>query len=274
MEFDWYRPVSACLDQMKIGYRDIPLDEVRQRLPMVNPRDLLRVVETDGAGLLMADRILADLVGMLPRLGVELRPFSPVTDIDPEYARLGDWSGDQIVVAAGAWAGRLVGLAKLRSTAQTVVFLEPPADLAAAWQSGPVLLNRLPVASGGTYILPPRGGARLKAGDYNHTDDADPDLARVPTPMQIDRVLEAADRALSQFDRYRVLGAKSCRYAVTEDERFDIRPLGAGGWVVNACSGHGFKLAALVGEAVADGVTGARPADEVCRWMAGRLTES
>ena len=32
-----------------------------------------------------------------------------------------------------------------------------------------MLLNRLPGAAGGAYILPPREGTRLKIGDYSHS---------------------------------------------------------------------------------------------------------
>jgi sarcosine oxidase/sarcosine oxidase subunit beta len=126
------------------------------------------------------------------------------------------------------------------------------------------------VASGGVYLLPPRAGTRLKAGDYAHLDDGDADAPRTPTAAQRDRLLEAASLALDRFERYRVLEVKSCLYTVTPDECFAVRPLGARGWLASACSGHGFKFGALTGEAVADGVTGARPALEVTDWMAGR----
>jgi hypothetical protein len=50
------------------------MDEVARDLPMVNPEGLLRVVETQGAGLLLADRIVAGLAAHLAANGVELRP--------------------------------------------------------------------------------------------------------------------------------------------------------------------------------------------------------
>jgi len=276
MEFDWYRHVAACLDHMGIAYCDVPTEEVARDLPMVNRAGLLRVVETHGAGLLLADRTIADLARHLPGMGVTLRPNTHVRAVDPERARIDDWAGDAIVVAAGAWTQKLLGpIAEApRATAQTVVYLQPPADLAEAWQRAPLLLNRLPTAAGGVYILPPRAGARLKAGDYNHNDDGDPDAPRAATAIQRDRVLESASLALDRFDDYRVLEVKSCFYTVTADERFIVRPLGKSGWMASACSGHGFKFAALTAEAVADGITGARPAREVSDWMAGRLTET
>ena len=275
MEFDWYRPVAACLDHMGIGYRDIDLADVARDLPMVNPAGLLRVVETQGAGLLLADRIIIDLARKLRAMGADLRANVPVSDVDAERARIGHWHGDAIVIAAGAWVEKLLGriTEAPRTTVQTVVYLEPPAGLTQAWHTAPLLLNRLPTPAGGVYVLPPRAGARLKAGDYDHNDDGDPDAPRIATAAQRDRVLESAAMAIADFDAYRVLEVKSCFYTVTSDERFAIRPLGRAGWLASACSGHGFKFAALTGEAVADGVTGARPAREVTDWMAGRLTE-
>ncbi|MBC7636346.1 MAG: FAD-dependent oxidoreductase [Acetobacteraceae bacterium] len=274
MEFDWYRHVAACLDLMGVAYRDVPMDEVAASLPMVNRDGLLRVVETHGAGMLRADRIVAALARHLPTLGVTLRPHTRIADVDPERARLDGWQGDAVVVAAGAWVAKLLGALPeaLRTTAQTVVYLEPPAALADAWSRAPMLLNRLPTASGGVYILPPRAGTRLKLGDYDHNDDGDPDAPRVASAAQIERVIEAGRLALASFDSYRVLEAKSCFYTVTADENFAIRPLGARGWLASACSGHGFKFGALVGEAVADGVTGARLPGEVTDFMAARLT--
>lgn len=272
MDFDWYRPVAASLDHMGITYRDVPLDEVARDLPMVNPASLHRVVETHGAGMLLAARIVTALAGHLARSGATLRPHTRITRLDPERATLDDWSGDAIIIAAGPWIGRLLALPENpRVTAQTVLYLAPPDDLAAAWARAPMLLNRLPVASGGVYILPPRGGMRLKLGDYDHTDDADPDAPRIPTATQTERVMEAGRLALTGFERYRLLEARSCRYTVTPDERFAIRPIGARGWMASACSGHGFKFGAMIGEELANGITGARPAGEITALMAARL---
>jgi sarcosine oxidase/sarcosine oxidase subunit beta len=160
-----------------------------------------------------------------------------------------------------------------RASLQTVAYLEPPAEMAEAWATAPVLLNRLPGAAGGTYVLPPRAGTRLKIGDYAQAFAGDPDGARVVDPDRLAALMEAGAMAIAGFDRYRVVEAKSCFYTMTDDERFAVRKLGARGWLASACSGHGFKLAALIGETLAEGVDGARPAAEVTGYLAGRLTE-
>jgi sarcosine oxidase/sarcosine oxidase subunit beta len=276
MDLDWYSHVSACLDHMGIAYRDIPLDTVAADLPMVNRDRLQRVVETQGAGMLRAGAITQALADFLPSQGVTLHPHRSITDFDPETGRLGGESFDSIVVAAGAWLPKLLpGLIEApQASVQTVVYLEPPADLAEAWSRAPLLLNRLPVAAGGAYIMPPLAGLRLKAGDYDHTFAGDPAAPRVPQAAHVENILEACRMALADFGRYRILETKSCFYTVTRDERFVLRPLGARGWVVSACSGHGFKFAALMGEAAADGVTGLRTAQDVGDFMASRQTEA
>jgi glycine/D-amino acid oxidase-like deaminating enzyme len=276
LESDWYEHVSADLTSLGIEFRDVPIDEVARSLPMVRRDSLRRVVETHGAGMLFAARIVDDLVRFLPTLGVELVPNTAIDAIDPERAtaRSGarSWSGDRLVVAAGAWLPRLVGglPENPRPSVQTVVYLEPPADLAEAWQSAPLLLNRLPVACGGVYCIPPRRGTRLKLGDYEHTFEGDPTAPRIPRPEHIERVLEAGRLALDGFERYRVVEAKSCFYTVTRDTRFVLRPLGARTTLLSACSGHGFKLAALMGMGAADAAEGARTAEEIGAWAAGR----
>ncbi len=279
LRFDngWYDATSRSLDSMGIGYRDVPLDTVPERFPMVQPEGLQRVVETDGAGMLFPIRILTDMVVLLARLGVHLHTGALVTEVDPERGRVlvggHVHEGDVVVVAAGAWAPRLVP--QLRGVAvpsrQAVLYLAPPVDLAAAWDRAPVLLDAS--ADGGLYTLPPRRGTRLKIGDHVFSRSGDADEDRVATARDLERLWPAARAAYRDLDRYSVLEPKACFYTVTEHEEFFVRPTGAAGWVISACSGHGFKLGALMGEGVAAAIAGERPAEGVPDWAAGRLRE-
>ncbi len=272
----WYGGVSRSLDAMGIGYRDIPLDEVGRRFPMMLTEGLQRVVSTDGAGMLFPVRILTDLVVLLGRLGVRLRAGTLVSEVDPERGRVvadgAAHEGDVVVVAAGAWADRLVPA--LRGVAvpsrQAVLYLSPPADLAEAWASAPVMLEVRP--DGGLYTLPPRRGTRLKVGDHVFSRTGDPDGDRTAGARDLERLWPAARGAFRDFDRYSVLEPKACFYTVTEHEEFLVHPLGAAGWLVSACSGHGFKLGALMGELVGRAIAGEMPAAEVTELAGGRVT--
>lgn len=271
----WYDGMSRSLRQMGIGFRDIPLDEVEQRFPMVLPDGLQRVVSTDGAGMLFPVRILTDLVVLLGRLGVALHTGALVSEVDLEHGRLVadgvTHQGDVVIVAAGAWADRLVpGLRGVGvPSRQAVLYLSPPPDLAEAWSRAPVMLDQQ--VDGGTYTLPPRRGTRLKVGDHVFSRSGDPDGDRIASAHDLARLWPAARRTYRDLDRYAVLEPKACFYTVTQDESFLVHPTGAAGWLISACSGHGFKLGALMGELVGRAIAGEVSADEVTALAAGRV---
>ena len=271
----WYEGTSRSLDAMGIGYRGIPLDDVERRFPMVRTEGLQRVVSTDGAGMLFPIRILTDLVVLLGRLGVALRAGAQVGDVDLEHGRVvadgATHEGDIVVVAAGAWVDRLVP--GLRGVAvpsrQAVLYLSPPADMAAAWAAAPVMLDVQPEI--GVYTLPPRCGTRLKIGDHAFSRSGDPDDDRIANADDLARLWPAARAAYRGLERYSVLEPKACFYTVMADEEFLVRPAGAAGWLISACSGHGFKLGPLMGELVGRAVAGEMAAAEVADLAAGRV---
>ena len=143
----WYPATTRALNDLGIGWRDVSLDDAARRFPMLEMDGLRRVVETEGAGLLFPARIMTDLVAKLSEMGVALHADAQVSAIDVERGRLQcdgkTRSGDHIVVAAGAWADRLVP--DLRRVAvpsrQVLAYLAPPPDLADAWMNAPALLD-------------------------------------------------------------------------------------------------------------------------------------
>ena len=93
--------------------------------------------------------------------------------------------------------------------------------------------------------------------------------SRLATDADLERLRRAARLAYRDFDAYAELERKACFYTVEPRERFVVRPLGAKGWLVSACSGHGFKLQPLITEGVAQAIAGERPAADVPAWAAG-----
>lgn len=272
-EVAWYAASRTGLDGLGIPYRDLSVAEVAERYPMIETDGLTAAFIAEGAGVLFPIRILTDLVVHLAARGVRFHAGSRVEAVDAEAGAV--WvngtrhTGDAVVVAAGAWVDRLVP--ELRGVAvpsrQAVAFLAPPVELAEAWSRAPVFMD-LGLESG-TYTLPPLPGTRLKVGDHEFTRAGDPDGSRLASDADVTRLFHAARRAYRGFDRYTVLERKACFYTVTADETFIVRPLGAKGYVLSACSGHGFKFGPLMGEGVAAAIAGERPADGLARWAAG-----
>jgi sarcosine oxidase/sarcosine oxidase subunit beta len=274
---DFYEATARDLDQFQIGHRPLKPEEIVARLPMLRPDGIVEGFEAEGAGMLFASLIVTALARWLAEAGVELHPNSRVTDLDPEagtFAVNGERkAADTVVVAAGAWLPAIYPSARPRLTPsrQLVLYLEPPADLAAAWASAPVLVDT--GVTHGAYILPPRGGTRLKIGDHTFSRRGDGSDDRIALPEDTAGVLAAASEIFAGFERYRQLEAKVCYYTVTDDERFVVEPIGKSGWLLSACSGHGFKLGPLIATGLADAIIGRRTAADVFRWAAGRGNE-
>jgi glycine/D-amino acid oxidase-like deaminating enzyme len=269
----WTEAALGDLDALGVSWRDIPPDEMVDRLPMIRTQGLTRAIETSGSGVLFPIRILTDLTLYLGSHGVAFHPMTFVTEIDPEEGQVRterrSFAGDFVVVAAGAWAYRLVSELENASvpSRQAAIFLESPPEFAAAWADAPIILDL--GASSGTYTLPPRPGTRLKVGDHSFTRKGDPDSDRLATDGDVERLMQAARLAYRDFDRYRILERKACFYTVTQDERFIVRHIGSKAIVQCACSGHGFKFGALMGEGVARAIAGEISRYELADWAAG-----
>lgn len=270
----WYANSLTSMDELGIAYRDVPVSNLAERYPMLKPEGVSSAYECSGAGMLFPIRILTDLVVHLSARGVRFYPGTQIDAVDPDAGTVRSGAqvhaGDAVVVAAGAWAERLVPTlaSVVTPSRQTVVYLAPPPDLAEAWRKAPVMLD-LGIESG-TYTLPPQPGTRLKVGDHHFKKAGDPDDDRVARDADIERLVTAACLGFRDFDRYTMLEKKICYYTVTEDESFVVRPIGDRGYVQSACSGHGFKLAPLIGQGVARAIAGEISGDDLAEWAAGR----
>ena len=270
----WIDSSAGTLAEAGLRLREISAAEARQAYPYLRTEAFRHVIEAEGAGMLLASRILHGLVGWLARHGGDLRPMTRVTAIDPDRASVvanGETlTADAVVIAAGAWMSRLVPSLReqARPSRQAVLFLRPPAAHAEGWKKAPVIISRDEVT--GLYVLPPRLGMRLKVGDHSFSMTGDPDESRVAGDADISRLLPALEATFRDAAAYRIEQRKACFYTVTPDESFISAPLGTKAWVVSACSGHGFKLGAAMGQCAAQAVLGLRPAAEITAWAAGR----
>ena len=271
-ETDWSAS-AAELDRVNVPHRLISPQEVATRLPMLHADGVTSAFEAGGAGMLFANRIVTDLARWVAAHGVSLHPHSHVSDIDANRGTLTAGGvrhdADLVVVAAGAWLPELLPATagRMVPSRQLLLYLEPPADLAKAWSEAPVLVDS--GGGHGAYILPPRAGTRLKIGDHIFTRRGKGSDDRIATDEDVAPVLASAASIFARFEDYRVLQRKVCYYTVTDDESFVVEPIGPAGWVLSACSGHGFKLGPLIATGLAEAITGHRPSIAIPRWAAG-----
>jgi sarcosine oxidase len=215
------------------------------------------------AGRCRADAAVEAFVRCAVARGAELRERERVVAIEPcaGGARVrtmaGEHTADVVVVAAGAWVGKLVGLQPLRVTREQYVHL-PPRDPALFWPS--FIHYRDPVPAYG--LETPGEGVKLGA---HHAGEAlaDPDDDATVSPetqaMQAE-LLEYAREWMPGVEPVAVSIA-TCLYTSTATEDFVIDRVGPV-VICSPCSGHGFKFAPLVGELVAELVDDGSPAPE------------
>ena len=204
-------------------------------------------------------KIATGLLGWLRKNGANVYEDSKVTDVEAEAGRVTLASGetmqaDRVIVTAGAWVLKLFpALGNDLTTYRTALsYVEPPADLKAAWDAAPVILDVGGVTDG--YMIPPTGGAGMKFGSGLHrvvTSDAD--WNRQPVEGEGEAIRNLFSPPIARIDEYRVTEVVTCAYTFTEDERFAAYEDGKC-LVVSACSGHGYKFGAAVGRRVAASV--------------------
>ena len=240
--------------------------ELRKRFPGYRmPAETLALYQPQG-GLLLPERCisayaeLAKVHGAAIHcgervLGWEIRPDERVglrTDA-------GSYVAEKLVICGGAWAYKLAP--QLADAAlperQALIWLEPKRADWFQMDSFPVWNGQ--VEEGRYYGLPefnPDGGTPgMKLGRYHHLDETcDPDT--------VYRGLNPADEAiLRRFaERYfpaaagRTLDMVVCMFTNTPDEHFvlDTLPDAPQVSVAAGFSGHGFKMASVIGEVMAD----------------------
>ena len=200
--------------------------------------------------------------------GAELHGDEPVLEWRPEGAGVvvrtakEEYGADRLILAAGAWLPRLLPgrSAEFTVTRQPLFWFEP-SENAALFDPGrfPIFIREHQPRR---YIYGfPMLGGRIKFAIHMEGEVADPDtLRRTAGDEEVEAIRAILDRCLPGAAGTCVERAV-CMYTNTADEHFRLGPLPEHPQVLVAscCSGHGFKFAPAVGEALADLVEGKDP---------------
>jgi len=233
-------------------------DDLRRRHPWLESHGLVAVVEQQ-AGYLIPERAVQLHLAIAERHGAELRFGDGADDWAPDgdgvAVRTTGGSTDRasrIVLTAGAWLPSLLPDLDLPLTVERVpLFWYEPAE--------PEAFSEIPVYvvetdDGSYYGFPYLADEGLKVARHGTGETADPDrLEREMRPGEDERVRAFIRRYMPGADGP-LRNDKICMYTKTPDEHFivDRHPRYPGVVFASACSGHGFKFASVMGEALAD----------------------
>lgn len=257
--------LQSCLEN-ELEHEVLDSKELSARFPGYQmPPETMAVFQPQG-GLLVPERCITAHVELAARHGAEVHTGEQALGWDvlaDERVQVrsdaATYTAEKLVICGGAWASKLVPelAGKAVPERQVVIWLETK-------QPELFLPERFPVWNGqveeGRYYgfpeFNPSGSTPgMKFGRYHH-------LEEIVDPDAVDRAVNAEDEALlRQFaERYfpagagRTLDMVACMFTNTADEHFvlDTLPEAPQVSVAAGFSGHGFKMASVVGEIMAD----------------------
>ncbi len=270
----FFEQTVSAAERFGIAHERLDAAEIRHRFPAFLPADDERGYWERDAGILLPERCVAAQLQAAARHGAELRYASVVQGIEnaagasgatvvTDTARI---AAAHVVVATGAWLPAMLPPAqRARFAVQRQVlhwFASDAPDLYALGRC-PVFIWMHGNDGAAFYGFP-------KADGYDGVKVATEQSEHATTPEAVDRVV-SEEETLRMYDTHisgrlrgvvrRSVHDATCLYTSTADARFviDRHPELANVTVVSACSGHGFKHSAAVGEAVADGLLGRAP---------------
>ncbi|WP_027143625.1 FAD-dependent oxidoreductase [Mesorhizobium sp. WSM3626] len=247
------------LEEGNFPFELLEPDAAVKRWPFLEAGSFRYAYFSREGGALHCRGIAAGLANWLRANGANVYEHSKVTEIDAEAGHIVLESGetmqaDRIVVAVGAWVLKLfpeLG-GELKTFRTALAYVEPPADLKAAWEAAPVILDVGGKTDG--YMIPPTRGAGMKFGSGLHkVPTSDADWNREPVPGEGEAIRNLFSPPIARIEEYKVTEVVTCAYTFTSDEKFLAHETGKC-LVVSACSGHGYKFGAAVGRRVAKAI--------------------
>ncbi|MBG6202371.1 sarcosine oxidase [Labrenzia sp. EL_13] len=239
-------------------FEDLTPAETAKRFPFIDPSTIRYGAVSDEGGVLLCQKIASDLRDWLRRNGADVRENAKVTAVDTSAgsATLADGSvlnGDHLIITSGAWTlGLFPKLGTSLTTYRTaVVYLTPPENLREAWERSPAILDPGGPIDG--YVLPPVAGTGLKFGAGIHKHKAAPDQDRVAEAGEGETLRNHFAPPFARITEYHVDDVVTCAYTFTSDEHF-FATTEDRATIVSACSGHGYKFGAVVGQKLAEGI--------------------
>ena len=254
--------------------------EVRQRVPALAPDDDMVGVFEPRAGVLAPERAVGAMLEQARRAGARLLLSEPVRRWSVEPDRI-DVSSDgrtvrtrRLVLAAGPWLPALLGDLRLPLTVERVVQYWYPTtgDPRFTPAAFPVFLLESPDGRM-LYGLPDQGHGLKLAEHHGGMPTTADTVNREVSRVERETFHAFASRWVRDLPAAPEQAAV-CLYTNTPDSDFvlDWHPDAPGVFVCSACSGHGFKFAPAIGDAVASLVATGTASEDLSPFGLARLT--
>jgi sarcosine oxidase len=244
-----------------LEHEHLSAQAVNARFPAYQLPESLEAVYEPDAGFLRPEACVDAHLTLAARLGAELHESEPVRSWSVEDRGVevttdrGHYVGERLVLTPGPWAPELLAELELPLTVQRIVnvHFEPRVtdDRFAAGRC-PVYLWEVP--EGVYYGFPELPAEGVKFGRHDAgTPTSAETIERRVSPDEVETLRVVLDRYMPGAGGS-TLSTLTCMYTVTPDWNFVLDRYPGTERVVFGCgfSGHGFKFASAIGEALAE----------------------
>ncbi len=259
---DFVDASARIADKFGIAYEILSADELRERFPLLTPRDSDRAYYEPGAGVLRPERCIQTQLDLARGDGAIIHTGEKVTGYEIGASAVtvntekGSYSADKLILSAGAWIADFLPAthrAGIRVNRQLIHWFEaedrdrfhPERFPFVIWIGDTLedFWSVFPAPSDGM------AGVKLVTEQY-HTSTAPDEVSRVVTEEEAADMYHRLTRPRLKGLRENQLLAEVCLYTLTADEDFviDFHPASERVVVASPCSGHGFKHSAAIGE--------------------------
>ena len=282
----FFENTVAAARKFGIAHEILDAREIRARFPPFRVRDNeIGYFERD-AGSLRPEACIAAQLALAERQGAVLHKNERVIGFNEASSGVavetagGRYVADRLLVTAGAWLPALVpALVPLFRIYRQVLTWFALDESSEQFSPGrfPVFIWELQQGSQGIYGFPvdgAEGGFKIASESYRETTTAD----GVDRSIGIEEVASFyAQYVAPNFDGVsaRCLKSAVCLYTVTPDFGFviDWLPGSERVLVASACSGHGFKHSATIGEILAELTTVGRSRFDMAPFRFARFAK-
>ncbi len=268
----FYQQTVDCARQFGIAHQILAADEIRQRFPQFVLQDRAQGYLEPGAGFLFPEKCIAAQLSVAQANRAEVRTDEIVTEVVADSSHVmvqtncARYAAASVVLTPGPWMGewarKICGLeeacfAVYRQALYWFALQEPGPRFSP--EQMPIFLWSSPQVGKGFYGFPSLDGVSMKVATeqfatLSNANDGPEAVAPEQAQSFYDDYVRVSLRAVSS----RCLRTATCFYTVVPDHFFVIDHAidSERIWFASACSGHGFKHSAAVGEALAQKALG------------------
>jgi len=262
-----------------LPFEDLSAAEIARRFPAFAPEPGMVGVLEPRAGVLFPEACIEAALKSAFRAGAELHVDDEVQAWRADGGAVevrsasGSWSAGRLVIAAGAWLPRLLPDLPLTVARQVLHWFEPLRDEAVfAPEVCPISLWE--VEHGRIFYAFPDLGDGVKAAIHHEGERTDAEHVRRDVTDDDEAAVRSLVERLVPAAAGRRRESCVCLYTNTPDHDFliDRHPGHEQVFIVSPCSGHGFKFSPVIGEIVADLVTGGASRFDLRPFSLSRLS--